>query len=125
MKEILEQSFGEETKKLLYDATTEVVNQYGESCLNAAIYLYFLQSWVEDTTLKDVFNKYCIQQYDNKPAPTHYTTDYKGMYLIKPVVEYECWFRLVKRDKPLDVSDFEWTEIAISFTKHLQDVLKV
>ena len=120
----------DELKNLLYDGVREVAENLADKRLSAAIYLYMMASSVEDTTLKNVFERYEIEDivYEDIPSYREYVCDGIRQMVkqcIMPYIEYECGFKLVPRKEPISLSYQHWNSIILAFGKHLQDKLKL
>lgn len=108
--------------KLLYDATDAVIQQYQEARLDAAIYLFFQQSVVENIPLKAVYERYYVKEIPTDKTLPYYTDKRSPIYMC-PRIEYECDFKLQKRLDPLEVTETDWLQVSSILMERLRKEL--
>lgn len=122
LKEMLDINLKEEVWKNLYDATSEMAKEYEKAYLDAQVYWYFLQSCIEEITLKQAYERYKVVSVNEEMRQPYYK-ECDGRSVIAPTLEYECYFKLVSREQPLMLTNEEWGKTYIKFLGRLQKIL--
>ena len=125
----------EDIVRKLCDGMSDFYQQIADKRLSAAIFLYLTVSIAEDITFKQAYEKYEVRKEGEllkDPDPTRYIKkNFNGIpyYIIghrgAQYIEYECGFRLVKREQTAEIPYHLWNDIMRVISEHLIKQLKI
>lgn len=104
-KEILDLLYGD------INELTEIVSRHRK---DATIFLYFMKSIIENTTVREAFCKYDVIQVETEYPEVKYER-MPHLLCVGPESRFltmGCTLKLVKREKPLELDNRTWDAIA-------------
>ena len=103
----------------LMDDFTDFYKQVLDKEVDAAFLLMLCEAITRDITIREVIEKYCVERTDPIKKPIEYENG--RIKNIAEACQNEVQFNICKREKPIELSDFRYNEIATEMVTYLQE----
>jgi hypothetical protein len=97
----------------------DTAKDVSEQKANIRLYLIILQALAENKTIREICEQYCVKEVSEGPQMNFYEKP------IMEKLEYSGYLKLVKRDKPIEISNEKWHDFVSEMMLRLQKKLEI